>query len=399
MTADITLPKQFKEIHKPKRYKVFYGGRGSGKSWAIAIVLLLLSLSKRITILCCREIQNSLADSVYQLLVEQIERLNISSQFTITKTEIIANRTKSRFIFKGLYRNVRSIKSIEGVDVCWIEEAECVSQESLDYLIPTIRKKGSEIWISFNPDQETDPVYKNFVLTDREDVYKAKVNYTDNPFFPEVLKKEMEWDKENDPDRYSWVWEGNTREHTDALVFKGKFVVKHFDTPDDAVFYHGADWGFSVDPTTLVRCYISDNCLYIDREVYEVGMEIDDTPNKFREISTAETWQIIADNARPETISYMRRAGFRIKGSRKGKGSVESGIEMLRSFDKIYIHPSCTHTVDEFKTYSYKTDKLTGNILPVILDKNNHIIDALRYAIEDITRGRNRKVSYHSRRG
>lgn len=384
--TEIKFPVQFRGLKERHRYKVFYGGRGSGKSWSIARFLLALSISRRITILCCREIQNSLADSVYQLLIEQIQLLNISSYFNITKSEITTS-IGSRFIFKGLYRNIRSIKSIEGIDIAWVEEAEGISQESLDFLIPTVRKEGSEIWFTFNPDQKDDPVYNNFVTTEREDVYKAKVNFTENINFPEVLKKEMDWDREHDPEKYSWIWEGNCREHTEAQVFRGRYSIKTFDVPSDVEFMIGADWGFSQDPTTVVRCYADENILYIDKESYGVGVSLDDTPKLFDLVLPSKKWPVTADSARPETIDFMNIRGYNIDGAKKGKGSVEDGIERLKQFDKIVIHPRCKHTIDEFKMYSYKTNKLNGQILPVLEDKHNHIIDSLRYATETYVSG------------
>ena len=183
------------------------------------------------------------------------------------------------------------------------------------------------------------------------------------------------------------IWEGEVRKHSNAVIFAGRFRVEEFETPKDARFYHGADWGFSVDPTALVRCFIKDRTIYIDREAWGVGIDLDETPALFDTIETARKWPIKADNARPETISFMRRRGFNISAAKKWQGSIEDGIEFLKSYD-IVIHPRCRHTIDEFNHYSYKVDKQTGDVLPIVVDSFNHILDGLRYSLVDLMRGR-----------
>ena len=392
--GQIEILDKFKQFAEPHRYKIAYGGRGSAKSWQIARLLLIDGLKGNQRILCTREIQNSLQDSVHSLLSDQIKSLGLEQFYQIKKTEIISvNGT--RFLFEGLRYNINKIKSLEGIDKCWVEEAEKVPSNSWTVLIPTIRKDGSEIWISFNPDAEDDPVYDRFILNTPPDSVLLKINHYDNPFFPEVLKKEMEYDREYDYDKYLWIWEGNTRQFTEACVFNGKFTVDDFQTPEDAEFMHGADWGFAQDPDTLIRCYVKDDKLYIDREAWGQHVEIPETPALFDTIDTARDWSIIADNARPELISYMKQHGFRrIVAAKKGANSIEEGVERLRGFSKIVIHTRCTHTIEEFKLYSYKRNSLTGDIMPIIEDKHNHMIDALRYATENINRRRMKIVRY-----
>ncbi len=384
----VEFPEKFNKIFTPSRYKGYFGGRGSGKSHSVARALLVLGTSKPLRILCTREFQNSLSDSVLQLLEDIINEYSLGDFYTVLKTEIVG-RNGTHIGFQGLHRNIQKIKSYEGVDICWCEEAHNMTQKSFDVLIPTIRKEGSEIWFTWNPEESAAPIESFFKF--QTDVILEKVNYYDNPFFPEVLRKEMENLKNYDYDKYLHVYEGDYLEITEAQVFKGKFTVTSFETPEDAVFYHGADWGFAKDPTTGIRCYISDNNLYIDKEVYGLAVEVDNLPEMFRRIETFEKWPSIGDSARPELISYLKNRGFNIKRSRKGKGSIEAGVERIRSFDKIFIHEKCVNTIYEFKNYSYKQDKLTGNILPVILDLDNHMIDALRYAIEDLTFRHKRK--------
>ena len=217
----------------------------------------------------------------------------------------------------------------------------------------------------------------------------VEVNYTDNPWFPKVLRDEMEWDRAHDPAKYAHVWLGKYEELTEARVFNN-WRIEDFDTPEDAVFYFGADWGFAQDPTALVRCWIDGRRLYVDREVYEVGCEIEDTPALFDtlEHGMARDWVITADSARPETISHMRKHGYpRMRKADKGQGSVEEGVKFLQSYD-IIVHPRCKHVIDELTLYRYKTDKLTGQVLPKLEDKKNHTIDSIRYAVEQARKSR-----------
>jgi phage terminase large subunit len=377
-----TIPKIRKLIQSKKRYKVAYGGRGSGKSYGVASFLVAAGLSEKTRILCAKETQNSLADSALAIMKRVISDYDLLDWFRPTKQGLYCPASGTEYIFRGLQHPER-IKSLEGIKYCWVEEASKVTHEAWEVLIPTIRDEGSEIWVTFNPDSSEDPVYKMFVEDGRDDAEVVKVNYYDNRFFPEPLHHEMQWDKENDFEKYRHIWEGEPRSISDAQVFHGKYRVDTFETPEDATFYFGADWGFSQDPTVLVRAFVDDGVLYVDQEAYGVGVDIDATPALFRMVPGAERWPITADSARPETISYMKQHGFpKMRRAKKGKNSIEDGISFLRSFREIVVHERCKHTADEFKLYSYKRDRLTGEILPVLEDKHNHAIDALRYAME-----------------
>lgn len=362
------------------RYKVAYGGRGSGKSWTVARCLILLAMKSQIRVLCTRQLQTSIANSVHKLLSDSIQLLNLSKYFEITRDAIRCNNG-SEFFFKGIQNNINEIKSIEGIDYCWIEEAQSVSEDSWEILIPTIRKEHSEIWVTFNPDREEDATYRRFITSPPPGAIVQLVNYNDNPWFPDVLQKEMQYCREVDYGKYEHIWLGKTVIDTDLQVYHGKFELKEFETPKDAIYYYGVDWGFANDPTAAVRCFIKEQCLYIDYEAGGVGVEFEEIPPLLDTIPAIRKWDIRADNARPETISYVSRQGFRIKACPKWKGSVEDGIEYIRSFRRIYVHPRCKHTYEEFKFYSYKQDRNTGDILPIVVDKDNHYLDALRYAL------------------
>lgn len=384
---EIKVLKDFTPFDQPKRFKIAYGGRAGGRSWTIARKLLRRSMEKKILILCAREFQSSIADSVHRLLSDQIQMLQLHEFFAIKKADIECLSTGSQFIFKGLRHNSQEIKSTEGIDICWVEEAENVSKESWDYLVPTIRKEGSEIWISFNPDTEESETYKRFVKGFNPDsMVKVYTTYQDNIFLSDTIRAEIERDKKNDYDKYEWVWLGRPRRVSNALVFAGKYVVDDFDPPEKEPLYFGVDWGFAQDPTVLIRCFIRGAVLYIDYEAYSVGVDIDDLPSFFDMVPGSRGWVIVADSERPDTISYLQKRGFSIVPSRKGAGSVEDGIAFLRGFDKIVIHPRCKNTITEFGLYSYKINRLTGEPMPMLEDKHNHCADALRYAIERVRR-------------
>jgi len=203
----IQITEDFAPFLEPRRYKIAYGGRGSGKSWAIAQLLIMLAYKQKTRVLCAREIQRSIGDSVIQLLSDTIDRMGLTSFFDVQKTQILA-RNGSRFIFEGLRANITKIKSMEGIDRVWVEEAESVTSTSWDTLIPTIRKGGSEIWVSFNPRDELDATYQRFVLNPPPESYVVKVNYSDNPWFPEELEKERLHLQSLDTDLYRHIWEG-----------------------------------------------------------------------------------------------------------------------------------------------------------------------------------------------
>lgn len=337
-------------------------------------------------VLCCREIQRSIRDSVKRLLDDKISALGLDRFYTSTDAEI-RGQNGSLFIFAGLKSNPDKVKSTEGVDIAWVEEAHMVSQRSLDILTPTVRSEGSEIWCSWNPNQPTDPVDVMFRGKEpRPDSIVREVSYEDNPWFPEVLRTDMEYDRRTDPDKAAHIWDGAYWYRTNARVFNNWRVGSEaeFDIPEGTTFRFGSDWGFAEDPTVIVRTWLVSRKLYIDYEAYKIGCEIDHTPALFKSVPNVDQgWPIIADSARPETISYLRRHGLpSLKAAKKGKNSVIEGVRFLQSLEEIIIHPRCRHTIDEFRLYSYKIDPLTDAVLPVLEDKKNHCIDSVRYAYE-----------------
>jgi phage terminase large subunit len=385
-TLRIETPRVFLPLLKPSRYKGAYGGRGSGKSHFFAEMIIERCIMSKTDVVCVREVQKSLNQSVKKLLEAKIESLGVGHLFDVQSTRIIAPHG-GVIIFQGMQDHTAdSIKSLEGFDIAWVEEAQSLSARSLELLRPTIRKDNSEIWFSWNPNTDTDPV--DALLrgaTPPPDSVAIQVNFADNPYLPDVLKSEMEYDRGRDIDKYNHVWLGNYAMNSNARVFKN-WTIEEFASPPSVTYRLGADWGFAVDPSVLVRCWIDGKRMYIDYEAYMVGCEIDQLPDLFRRVPDAEKWFITADSARPETISYMQRHGFpKISAAIKGAGSVEEGVEFLKSFD-IIVHPRCTHTINELTMYAYEVDDLTGNILPKLKDKDNHVIDAVRYACEGARR-------------
>ncbi len=382
LLSRLQLPRKLSGIMVPNRYHTLYGGRGSTKSHTIGGVLTLRGAMAPRRILCTREFQTSIKDSVMELLKQKIRSLKLMHRYRFGQT-YIEGKNGTEFIFEGLRLNPDKIKSMEGIDYCWVEEAQRVSEASWIYLIPTIRKPGSEFFISFNPEDADDPTYQRFVVNPPPGAYTVKINWYDNPWFSDELNQERLYCLANDPDAYAWIWDGEVRKISDAQIFRGKFVVETFDTPSDARFLHGADWGFGPDPTTLVRAFEKDGCLYIDQESYALGLDLDKIAETWRgQVPDCDRWPIYADNSQPQTINHVKGFGFKIGPAKKWPGSVEDGIKFLRGYKRIVIHERCYYTAQEFKLYSYKTDRITDEVLPIIVDKHNHCIDALRYALD-----------------
>lgn len=351
------------------------------------------AFTKGFRAVCIRENQKSLEQSAKRLLEDKIQKLRLGHKFRVLDKRI-DTPGGGLVIFQGMQNHTAdSIKSLEGFDLAWVEEAQKLSERSLELLRPTMRTgtawPDSEMWFSWNPESEGDPVDQ--LLRGEKRIREAVVveaNWRDNPWFPCVLEDERRIDQERDQDKYDHIWEGGYITKSDAVIFRDRVTVEAFETPAEARFFHGADWGFSQDPTVLVRAFVSNDTLFVDQEAFGYGVELDDTPALFDSIPTARRWPIKADNARPETISHIKRRGFPQLGpADKWKGSIEDGIACLKSFKRIVIHERCPHTAKEFRLYSFKVDRVTGDILPIIVDKWNHAIDALRYALDGYIKG------------
>ena len=417
MTREINIqlpPKLLKLLFTPNlRWRIAWGGRSSGKSWSFVRALLVRSLEKKIRILCCREIQRSIKSSIWQLIGDQIQILGLGDMFEVTRDEIRCIKTGSTFVFIGLAANtVESIKSFEGVDICFVDEAQAISKKSWSLLTPTIRAPGSEIWCSMNPELETDPSYimlvKNHRLLDR--AMCINVNYTDNPYFSEDSRQDMETCKARSFDEYLHVWCGQTVKHTESHVFdETRIHLQHMPINSSWTRLVGVDWGYAADPTTMVDSWydISTHSLYISNEIVLWKAEPFQVPSMLDVIPGIKNCVIRADEARPEQISNCRRGGFKkMLAGKKWTGNHMDGVDYLRSLYDIYINPECLQTYYELTTLRYKVDKLTGDIKPEIDDDHRRLIeiegktynlkddmlDCLIYACEPLILGYKQKI-------
>lgn len=418
-TARIELPPKLIPVFTgPARYRGSHGGRGSAKTRSFAKMTAVqgvrfASEGREGIILCAREYMNSLDESS----MEEVKAAIRSEPFLLEFYEIGEKYIRSRcgrirYAFAGLRHNLDSIKSKANILLCWVDEAESVSEGAWRKLIPTVREEDSELWVTWNPEDPDSPTSKRFRDPVDDDAKIVEMNYTDNPWFPAVLEAERQRDLRNRPLDYAHIWEGAFKTRNDARVFTN-WRVDTFESPADAIFRFGADWGFAVDPSVLVRGFLVGRTLYIDHEAYQVGCDTDYLPFLFggtedpdlinlnKQAFTEATpqqkaswpgvpkcreYRITADSARPETVNYMRRHGFpKIIAATKGQGSIEDGISFLQSFE-IVIHERCLNVAREVASYAYKVDRQTEEVLPILEDKDNHTIDALRYALEGLRR-------------
>lgn len=389
---DLQIPEKFSGLFEPHRYKVLYGGRGAGRSWNCARALLAQGAQGKELVLCAREFQNSISDSVHALLSNQIEHMKLGWFYEIQNTEIIGKNGTS-FIFAGLRHNINTIRSLEGVTRCWVEEAQNVSKASWDVLIPTIRTKDSEIWMTFNPGLESDETYKRFVVKPPKDALVIKTNYDDNPWFPEVLRREMEELRARDEDSYLHVWEGFCRQMLDGAIYANELRGAQQDGRICKVPY---------DPSKPVDVFLdlgwSDNtsCIFAQK----IGFE-------YRALhgyqNRHQNWQ--------HYLSYIQSRGYvigtvwlphdaRAKSLGTGRSieeltraagfttrvvpmlSVEDGIQALRTiFPLIYWDEiGCADALQALRHYRYDVDPVTGKYSKKPLhDEHSHFADAARY--------------------
>lgn len=414
-TAEWAVP-----LLEPARYKGASGGRASAKSHFFAeLAVEEMVCDPELRFVCIREVQRSLRFSAKSLVESKIRKFGLEwsrrspdGLFEILKTEIRHTRGEGIMIFEGMQDHTAdSLKSLENFGRAWVEEAQSISQRSLDLLLPTIRSPGSELWFSWNPDQPEDPVDAFFADMKQadDDFVHVHSTYLDNPFCPPEMLREAERMRTTDPDAYDHIWLGKYDVKSDAKVLAGKYHIEDFEVPTNRLGepmwrgpYHGADWGFAVDAQVLVRCWTGphpkhgENCLYVEHESYWVKLGLDDTPRRWQtDVPGSEDYVVRADSAQPGNVEYLRTHGYpRIEGVDKWKGSVEDGIAHLRQYDAIIIHTRCTHTAEEARLYSYKVDKRTGDVLPKIEDRHNHCIDAIRYALAPLIVRRGKSFAF-----
>ncbi|MBI6520573.1 PBSX family phage terminase large subunit [Proteus mirabilis] len=415
-TVDLPIPAKLVPVFAKEgvRYRGAFGGRGSAKTRTFAMMSAVKAYQAAEqgisgVILCGREFMNSLEESSMEEVKQAIRSIPwLNDYFDIGEKYIRTKCKRVNYVFCGLRHNLDSIKSKARILLAWVDEAESVSDLAWKKLRPTVRESGSEIWVTWNPEKDGSATDKRFRKTPPKNSIIVEMNYNDNPWFPDVLEEERLDDLNSlEYSDYAWIWEGAYLENSDKQVLANKYVVQSF--PDnlwqkaDRLLF-GADFGFAKDPNTLVRMFMLDRNLYIEYEAYGAGVELNDMwkfyagkdgatdkqlsewevtdDAKFSGIPEARKWPIKADNSRPETISHIKKQGFNISAAKKWQGSVEDGITHLRGFKQIIIHPRCKETAKEARLYSYKTDRITGEVLPIIEDKNNHCWDAVRYGLD-----------------
>lgn len=400
--ARIELPPKLIPVFTGEaRYRGAYGGRGSAKTRSFALMTavrayMFAEAGVSGVILCAREYMNSLEESSMEEIKQAIRSVPwLDAYFEIGEKFIRSKNRKVSYVFAGLRHNLDSIKSKARILIAWVDECEGVSEIAWQKLAPTVREQGSEIWLTWNPEKDGSPTDKRFRKSPPKNSKIIELSYADNPWFPEVLEQEREEDRERlDDQTYAWVWDGSYRENSEAQILAGKYRIAEFDAePHWDGPYYGLDWGFSQDPSAGVKCWVGDERLWVEYEAGKVGLENDDIASfMIKRLPGIELHTVRGDSARPETISHVKSKGKdnkrdnipKLVGVEKWKGSVEDGISHLRSYKEIVIHPRCTETIREARLYSYNVDRQSGDVLTTIVDKHNHYMDSLRYALGPI---------------
>jgi phage terminase large subunit len=387
--VDVVLGEKFtRTLFRPARHKALYGGRGSGKSWSVATYLIIEACKGDYRFVCGRQFQNSIRDSSKELIEKRIKSLNLDNQFRVQDRSIQHSGTGTEFLFIGLERNIESVRSLEGADKVWIEEARTTNAKSLEVLLPTVRKRGSEMIWTWNPEQPTDPVdaYFRGAQGAPDNSVVTHVSYRDNPFFYDTeLAAEMEALKRGNPDRFRHVWEGDYDLRHESKVFPNARIGKIQVNPDEIPVRYGMDFGFGNDPSFIIKIFVNENRKQIYFADEACGrFTMDELPAMVRSVIEHDRDQIKADSSQPGTIEFLNKRGLNVVAAHKGPGSVKSGIQFLQGYDLI-IDPKCEHLREEARLYSWSTDRLTRQIMSVPVDANNHGWDAARYAVEDLS--------------
>jgi phage terminase large subunit len=376
----IQIPIEYKKLFDGNwREAAIYGGRYSLKSHTVARYLLIRARMAKTRVACFREFQNSIAESSHQLLADLIEEYELK-EFEVTNNAIVNTLNKSDFLFKGLHNNEQSIKSIEGIDIGWVEEAQTVSQKSLEVLTPTVRKDGSKIIYTYNRLLEDDPVHTRLVVEGRPNTLVLNINYDialKYNWMPDVIKLEMEDDKKNRPALYKHKWLGEPHS-LERKIYKDWRIIDEI--PHEArLMRYGLDFGYSNDPTAILGIYEYDGGYILDEIEYKKGLSNREIADVLKAIDRAI---IICDSAEPKSIDELKTYGLSALASLKGNGSVLAGIQYVQD-QKISITKRSSNLISEYRGYLWETDK---NDPDVILNDpapgKDHLMDAMRYAFE-----------------
>lgn len=382
MEKIINIPIEYKRLFdKDWREAAVYGGRYSLKSHTVARYLLIRARMEKVRVGCFREFQNSISDSSHQLLKDLIEKYELND-FQVTDKAIINTVTDSDFLFKGLWNNEQSIKSIEGIDIAWVEEAQTITETSLEVLTPTVRKKGSQIIYTYNRDLEDDPVHKRLVLDGRPNTLIINVNYDiaeKYGMLPDVIKQEIEDDKEKRPALYKHKWLGQPSNNLERKIYSDWAIIEAI--PHEArLERYGLDFGYSNDPTAIVGIYYYNGGYILDEVCYQKGL----SNKRISEIILNQEKQslVIADSAEPKSIDEIRLYGVNILPAEKGPDSINYGIKILQD-ERISITKRSANLIQEYRNYMWKTDR-NEKILTIPESGNDHLLDAVRYGITSL---------------
>jgi len=407
------FPERLQFLFEPHRYKVAYGGRGSGKSWSMARALLIKAANEPTRVLCAREIQKSIKQSVHTLLNDQIQSLGLGAFYEVLEAEI-RGLNGSTFSFTGLATNtVESIKSFEGCDIVWVEEAQTVSKKSWDILIPTIRKPNSEIWVSFNPNIDTDDTYTRFVVNPPDNAKVVKVNYTDNPWFPQVLEDERQHSLKTNPD-YANIWEGDCKAAVDGAIYaneireaqeNGRITTVPYDPmlKVHVVF----DLGFN-DSMAIILCQRGVSDIRIIKYIEDNHRTLDSFSSEIRSLNYNWGTMFLPHDGKSRDYKsglsaedIMRKQGWTVRIV--PVSSIESGIKIARMhFHKCYFDKSAQRLLECLKNYKRSINSSTNEPGAPLHDEYSHGADAFRYMATSVEQMKNEswggeKITYNNR--
>jgi phage terminase large subunit len=407
------FPDKLDFLFQPHRYKVAYGGRGSGKSWGFARALLLQASNKPLRILCAREIQRSIRQSVHQLLTDQIQALGLGPFYEVLESEI-RGVNGSLFSFTGLANNtVESIKSYEGVQIVWCEEAQTISRKSWDILIPTIRKPDSEIWVSFNPNIDTDNTYQRFVVDPPENAKVVKINWQDNPWFPDVLEDERQHSLKTNPD-YANIWEGDCKAAVDGAIYSNEIREAQEGNRITTVPYDPMmkvhvvmDLGWN-DSMSVILCQKGISDLRIIGYIEDDHRTLDSYSAQLKNLSYNWGTMFLPHDGQSKDFKHgisaediMKKLGWDIRIV--PKADIESGIKLARmNFHRIYFDKSAQRLVECLKNYRRSINSATNEPGAPLHDEYSHGADAFRYLCTSIESMKNEswskeKIQYTNR--
>ena len=386
------------------RWIFLEGGRSSGKSWNGLRALLVVSMSREMLIVACRDTEKSIKNSIHRLIKNQIVFLGVSHHWTITNESIYCHLTGSEFVFIGLMDNPEKIRSFESADVCLLEECANTPRYVFDVVIPTIRKSKSIIMMIWNPDWEDDYVndfIKNIHEYEHEGVYHRHINYIDNPFCDEISINQAEREKKLDYESYEHIWLGKALAHAKQQVFRGCFEVREFDVKSfktdrrsrdyigEPEIFLGVAWGYSQRPTATIAIICFNNNLYIDYCGGGIGLEIDDVVKAVNAIPYVSESNVMASPHQPATLKNVAsQVEAMIYPAEKWEGDVIDAIIHLRGcYNKIIIRPGLDAVIDNFERYWWDMDEKTGDILDTPIDRHNEYFNAIRHALSDRIRG------------